>query len=113
MSPRLGQRAGRPPGRVLQRETPAPAATPAPRGTGEAATLPRPCSSSGAGGLYPRYDLPFGFSRVKAFSGIIETCSQHVREAGAPSRNKPRNIGQRRFYPVGPGGLFNTTLVFN
>ena len=60
--------------------------------------------------MYPHYELPFPFTRVKAFSGIIETCSQHMQEAGALSRNKPSNISQRRFYPVGPGGLFNTSL---
>lgn len=70
-------------------------------------TMPCSWSSSGARNLYPHCVGPFAFIRVKAFSGITETCSQHVQEAGALSRNNPSNISQRRFHPVGQGGLFN------
>lgn len=75
---------------------------------GKAPILPCPWSSSGVGDLCPRYDLPFAFTRVKAFSGVPQPCSQPLQEAGALSGNRPSNISQR-FYAVGPGGLFRAS----
>lgn len=58
----------------------------------------------------PPYNLPFAFTRVKPFSGINETCSQHLQETGALSGNKPSKTSQRRLYPLGLRGLFGTSL---
>lgn len=53
-------------------------------GTREAANLPHPQSGSGAGDLYPSYNLPFAVTSVKAFAGTTESCPQHVPDVGVP-----------------------------